>query len=78
MDIKVFEEVMKNDIKNIFEQILSIHNYILPISSRSRSGAGGGTRTHTPVKATDFESASSTNSNTPAYLLLFNNNKFKY
>ena len=39
MDIKNFEEVMKNDIKNIFEQILSIHNYILPISSRSISGA---------------------------------------
>ena len=39
MEIKDFEEVMKNDIKNIFEQILTIHNYILPISSRSRSGA---------------------------------------
>lgn len=31
-------------------------------------GAGSGTRTHTPSLATDFESASSTNSNTPAYL----------
>ena len=31
------------------------------------SGAGGGTRTHTPSLATDFESASSTDSNTPAH-----------
>ena len=30
------------------------------------NGAGGGTRTHTPSLATDFESASSTSSNTPA------------
>ena len=30
-------------------------------------GAGGGTRTHTPLRITDFESVSSTNSNTPAY-----------
>jgi hypothetical protein len=29
-------------------------------------GAGGGTRTHTPSLTTDFESVSSTNSNTPA------------
>lgn len=31
------------------------------------SGAAGGTRTHTPLLVTDFESASSTNSNTAAY-----------
>ena len=31
-------------------------------------GAGGGTRTHTLSLATDFESASSTDSNTPANL----------
>ena len=30
------------------------------------------------ISPADFESATSTNSNTPAYLLLFNNNKFKY
>ena len=32
-------------------------------------GAGGGTRTHTPLRITDFESVSSANSDTPAYLL---------
>ena len=31
--------------------------------------AGGGTRTHTPLRATDFESASSANSDTPAHLI---------
>ena len=39
MNIKEFEERMKLDIENIFEDILSIHNYKLDISSRSRSGA---------------------------------------
>ena len=29
-------------------------------------GTGGGTRTHTPLLTTDFESVSSTNSDTPA------------
>ena len=38
------------------------------LSGLLRAGAGGGTRTHTPSLATDFESASSTNSNTPASL----------
>ena len=32
------------------------------------SGTGGGTRTHTPLLTTDFESVSSANSDTPAYL----------
>ena len=31
------------------------------------NGAGGGTRTHTPARTTDFESASSANSDTPAF-----------
>lgn len=39
MNIKEFEDKMKLDIQNIFQDILSIHNYILDISSRSRSGA---------------------------------------
>ena len=33
-------------------------------------GAGGGSRTHTGVNPTDFESASSANSNTPASIIL--------
>lgn len=33
---------------------------------RTLSGAGGGTRTHMPLLTTDFESAPSTNSSTPA------------
>ena len=32
-------------------------------------GAGGGTRTHTPSLAADFESATSTNSITPATIV---------
>ena len=35
-----------------------------------RSGAGGGTRTHTPLRITDFESVSSANSDTPAFIFL--------
>ena len=34
------------------------------------SGAGGGTRTHTPLRITDFESVSSANSDTPAFIFL--------
>ncbi len=37
----------------------------------TRTGAGGGTRTHTPLKTTDFESAPSTNSSTPAYKSIY-------
>ena len=33
-------------------------------------GAGGGTRTHTPSRITDFESVSSANSDTPAFLII--------
>ena len=33
-------------------------------------GAGGGTRTHTPLRITDFESVSSANSDTPAFVFL--------
>ena len=39
------------------------------IASLQESGAGGGTRTRTPSLAMDFESTSSTNSNTPASML---------
>ena len=35
-----------------------------------QSGAGGGTRTHTMSPSTDFESVTSANSITPAYILL--------
>lgn len=38
-DIKVFENQMKNDIENIFTEVLKQHNYIANISSKSRSGA---------------------------------------
>ena len=44
--------------------------YILLLASIIEFGAGGGTRTHTPLLTTDFESAPSTNSSTPAYLKL--------
>ena len=33
------------------------------------SGAGGGTRTHTELPPADFESATSTNSITPAHFI---------
>ena len=39
------------------------------VSSVSEDGAGGGTRTHTESPPADFESATSTNSITPAHLL---------
>ena len=44
-------------------------------TSPRRRGAGGGNRTRTPLLAMDFESTSSTSSNTPAqyanYILWF-------
>lgn len=40
-------------------------------SSVSEDGAGGGTRTHTVSLPTDFESVTSTNSITPAYLIKY-------
>ena len=39
-------------------------------ASHWNSGAGGGTRTHTPLRITDFESVSSANSDTPAFIFL--------
>ena len=36
--------------------------------STRHCGAGSGTRTHTGISPTDFESASSTNSNIPAWI----------
>ena len=39
MDVREFEELMKSDIESVFNTILEKHNYILPISARSRSGA---------------------------------------
>lgn len=39
MDERQLEELIKSDIKTIFTNILSKHNYILPISTKSRSGA---------------------------------------
>lgn len=39
MEIKDMENLMKMDIEAIYEQILKEHNYILPISAKSRSGA---------------------------------------
>ena len=38
------------------------------LSSLLRSGAGGGTRTHTMSPSTDFESVTSANSITPAFI----------
>lgn len=39
MDIKNLEEMMKQDIELIFSSILKEHNYVFPISAKSRSGA---------------------------------------
>ena len=39
------------------------------VSSVSEDGAGGGTRTHTMSPSADFESATSTNSITPAHFI---------
>ena len=39
MNVRRLEELMKNDIEYVFSSILAEHNYIFPISARSRSGA---------------------------------------
>lgn len=39
MEIRDFENLMKQDIENIFTEILREHNFVLPISAKSRSGA---------------------------------------
>lgn len=39
MDERKLEELMKQDIETIFTNILKEHNYIFPISAKSRSGA---------------------------------------
>lgn len=39
MSIKTLENIMKKDIEDIFTNILVDHNYIFPISAKSRSGA---------------------------------------
>ncbi len=39
MEVREFENLMKSDIEEIFNNILAEHNYTLPISARSRSGA---------------------------------------
>lgn len=39
MNVRELEEKMKNDIEHVFSSILEEHNYIFPISARSRSGA---------------------------------------
>lgn len=39
MDERQLEELMKQDIESVFTNILKEHNYIFPISAKSRSGA---------------------------------------
>ncbi len=39
MEPQILENLMKEDIESIFTEILKAHDYILPISARSRSGA---------------------------------------
>ena len=39
MDVREFENLMKADIEEVFTNILAEHNYLFPISARSRSGA---------------------------------------
>ena len=52
---------------NVFasEQVKMLRSMTL----RSKYGAGGGNRTRTGISPKDFESSSSTSSNTPAYLM---------
>jgi hypothetical protein len=37
--IKTFEDKMKSDLKEVFDNVLKRYNYILPVSAKSRSGA---------------------------------------
>lgn len=39
MNVKEFETLMKKDIEEVFNSILVEHDYLFPISARSRSGA---------------------------------------
>lgn len=39
MNVKEFENLMKQDIEGVFNSILLEHNYLFPISAKSRSGA---------------------------------------
>ena len=39
MNEKELEQLMKQDIESIFTDILHEHNYIFPISAKSRAGA---------------------------------------
>lgn len=39
MDERKFEELMKQDVEAVFTAILKEHNYVLPITAKSRSGA---------------------------------------
>lgn len=39
MNEQLLENLIKQDIESIFTQILIKHNYIFPISAKSRSGA---------------------------------------
>ncbi len=39
MEVREFENIMKNDLKEVYNEILKNHNYKLPISAKSRSGA---------------------------------------
>lgn len=39
MEIRALENLIKLDIERIFTDILQLHNYIFPISAKSRSGA---------------------------------------
>lgn len=39
MNIKDLEKLIKMDIELVFTQILQEHNYMFPISAKSRSGA---------------------------------------
>ena len=50
--------------------ILGLQPSALPLGYGIIVGAGGGTRTHTPLRITDFESVSSANSDTPAFIFL--------
>ena len=39
MEVREFENLMKKDLKEVYNEILKKNNYILPISAKSRSGA---------------------------------------
>ena len=67
-NLNIFAYIFNKKYQLLFEidTFFVLKSKLLKSSDRFPSGATGGTRTHTPVRITDFESVSSTNSDTVA------------